>query len=98
MSTKLTRELEALQTERTTLAKSIGLAKERGEDIQPILARLKDLTEVMQTKEEEWDESLERWANPHYTDGDIPLETQQSRVLWGIFGITVALILGTSLL
>jgi len=44
-------ETEALQNERNTSAKSIGKAKAQGEDIEPLLAAVKDLGERLEASE-----------------------------------------------
>ena len=44
-------ETEALQNERNTSAKSIGKAKAQGEDIEPLLAAVKDLGERLEVSE-----------------------------------------------
>ena len=45
-------ETEALQNERNTSAKSIGKAKAQGEDIEPLLAAVKDLGERLEASEQ----------------------------------------------
>ena len=45
-------ETEALQNERNTSAKSIGKAKAAGEDIEPLLAAVRDLGDRLATSEE----------------------------------------------
>ena len=44
-------ETEQLQSERNTSAKSIGKAKAQGEDIEPLLAAVKDLGERLEASE-----------------------------------------------
>ena len=44
-------ETESLQSERNSSAKSIGKAKAQGEDIEPLLAAVKDLGERLETSE-----------------------------------------------
>ncbi len=46
-------ETEALQNERNTSAKSIGKAKAQGEDIEPLLAAVKDLGDRLEASEQE---------------------------------------------
>jgi len=51
-------ETEALQSERNTSAKSIGKAKAQGEDIEPLLAAVKDLGERLEASESALQEVL----------------------------------------
>jgi seryl-tRNA synthetase len=51
-------ETEQLQSERNTSAKSIGKAKAQGEDIQPLLAAVKDLGDRLEASEQALQEVL----------------------------------------
>ncbi|MFP6808652.1 MAG: serine--tRNA ligase [Pseudomonadales bacterium] len=68
---------EALQAERNTSSKSIGQAKERGEDIQPLLAQVSSLGDQLDAEKsrlEGLQEALNEilWAIPNIPDDSVP--------------------------
>ena len=71
-------ETEALQSERNTSAKSIGKAKAQGEDIEPLLAAVKDLGERLEASESALQEVLGELSDielglPNLLADDVPV-------------------------
>ena len=85
-------ETQALQNKRNTSSKAIGLAKSRGEDIEPLLGEVNDLGSMLKTKQQELGEVQEQLDEliagipnlPHSSvpDGKDETENKQIRT-WG---------------
>ncbi len=84
--------VEELQNRRNTSAKSIGLAKSRGEDIQPLLDETRHLGEELSAAEEEFEAVRRRQQDwllemPNIAQDDVPVgngEEDNLEVLrWG---------------
>ena len=85
-------ETEALQNERNTSAKSIGKAKAQGEDIEPLLAAVKDLGELLEASEQALQEVQGELSDielglPNLLADDVPAGTSEDDNLevrrWG---------------
>src|SRR6056300_589810 len=75
-------ETEALQNERNTSAKSIGKAKARGEDIEPLLAAVKDLGERLEASNAALQEVQSELSDielglPNLLADDVPVGTTE---------------------
>jgi len=76
-------EVESLQSERNSSAKSIGKAKSRGEDIQPLLDAVSRLGERLNQVEDEFKgvrETQNDWllGIPNLAAGDVPVGTDEN--------------------
>ncbi|MDX1556297.1 MAG: serine--tRNA ligase, partial [Xanthomonadales bacterium] len=84
--------VEELQHKRNASAKSIGLAKSRGEDIQPLLDETRHLGEDLAAAEAEFDEIRTRQQDwllemPNVAQDDVPIGSDENDNLevrrWG---------------
>jgi len=74
---------EALRSERNNSAKNIGKAKAQGEDIEPLLAAVKDLGDKLENKEAMLEEVQTALSNielglPNLLSDDVPEGTEES--------------------
>ena len=80
---ELQQRLQVLQNQRNTSAKSIGQAKSRGADIQPLLDRINELGETLNTVEAEFKlvrDQQRSWQleMPNIAAADVPRGTDES--------------------
>ena len=80
---ELQQSLQSLQNQRNSSAKSIGQAKARGEDIQPLLDRVSELGEELNTVEAEFNSVRDQqraWQleMPNIAAGDVPKGTDEA--------------------
>ncbi|MHA7840468.1 MAG: serine--tRNA ligase [Gammaproteobacteria bacterium] len=68
-------ETEALQSDRNAQSKAIGVAKGKGEDIQPLLDKVKNLSDFLKEKEHALHELQEKLNDILATIPNIPHET-----------------------
>ena len=88
----LQQQVQELQNQRNTSAKSIGQAKARGEDIQPLLEKVKQLGEQLDAAESQFREVRDQqlaWHldMPNIASDDVPVGEDESANLeirrWG---------------
>ena len=86
-------EVEALQSKRNSSAKSIGQAKARGEDIQPLLAAVAKLGDELKAVEAEFRQVRDEqtaWLldMPNLAAADVPVGVDESENVelrkWGV--------------
>jgi seryl-tRNA synthetase len=85
-------DVESLRAEKNTSAKSVGKAKAQGEDVEPLLAAVKDLGDRLEKSEGELQsiqsELLEiEWSLPNLLHDDVPSGADESDnvevLVWG---------------
>ncbi len=86
-------EVEALQSKRNSSAKSIGQAKAKGEDIQPLLAAVAKLGDELKSAESEFREVRDQQAAwmldmPNLAAADVPAGSDENENIeirkWGV--------------
>jgi seryl-tRNA synthetase len=86
-------EVEELQSKRNSSAKSIGQAKAKGEDIQPLLAAVAKLGDELKSRESEFREVRDKQAAwmldmPNLAAADVPAGTDENENIelrkWGV--------------